>query len=130
MTKAYYYWLIKYTQFFFFLLKRGIKTTIFEGSNKVKYIYEKSFFFYSIIIMDYIFYDIIDNYQVVKMLVTLSYYLNDKPFQSKYSFKTTNYHKNIKYLTHTSHNKIPIHNCSITKQIHHRICANCKHNLK
>ena len=36
----------------FFFKKRRIKTTIFEGSNKVKYIYEKSFFFYSIIITD------------------------------------------------------------------------------
>ena len=37
---------------FYFFKKRGIKTTIFEGSNKVKYIYEKSCFFYSIIITD------------------------------------------------------------------------------
>ena len=37
MTKAYYYWLIKYTQFFF-LKKSRIKTTKFEGSNKFKYI--------------------------------------------------------------------------------------------
>ena len=42
------------------------------------------------------------------MLVTLSNYLNDKPFQSKYSFKTPNYHKDIKYLTIASHNKIPV----------------------
>ena len=69
--------------------------------------------------MDYIFYDIIDNYQVVKMLVTLSYYLNDKPFQSKYSFKTPNYHKDIKYLKNASHNKIPIYNCSITNSPPH-----------
>ena len=45
---------------FFFFLKGRIKTTIFEGSNKVKYIhiyiyiyiYEKSCFFFSIIIID------------------------------------------------------------------------------
>ena len=58
------------------------------------------------------------------MLETLSNCLNDKSFQSKYSFKTPNYHKDIKYLTIAFHSKIPIHNCSITKQIHHCICAN------